>query len=160
MVIDATQKEAVAHAPWHVHIWLVDATCEFCDSTPTTIPELPTSVHVPPDEPTASIATLRQFSSDATAVFTDLTEARSLIRTEMNVKSRDGGQLFFGLVYCTATLDFLSKDFVRRFFLPTHKSKVKTLVRLANGQRDVPSSTLCNITFELARHEIQRTFYV
>jgi hypothetical protein len=35
----------------------------------------------------------------------------------------------------------------------------KTHVRLANGQR-VTSSTVCNVTFELARHEFQRTFYV
>jgi hypothetical protein len=35
----------------------------------------------------------------------------------------------------------------------------KTHVRLANGQR-VTSSTACDVTFELARHEFQRTFYV
>jgi hypothetical protein len=33
-----------------------------------------------------------------------LTEARPLIRTELNVKSHDGGQVFFGLVDCAATL--------------------------------------------------------
>jgi hypothetical protein len=35
----------------------------------------------------------------------------------------------------------------------------KTHVRLANGQR-VTSSTVCDVTLELARHEFQRTFYV
>jgi hypothetical protein len=35
----------------------------------------------------------------------------------------------------------------------------KTLVRLANGQR-VTSSIVCDVTFELARHEFQWTFYV
>jgi hypothetical protein len=48
---------------------------------------------------------------------------------------------------------------VRRFSLSTRKSKDKTLARLANGQR-VTSSTLCDITIELARHELQLTFYV
>jgi hypothetical protein len=35
----------------------------------------------------------------------------------------------------------------------------KIPVRLANGQR-VTSSTVCDVTFELARHEFHRTFYV
>jgi hypothetical protein len=35
----------------------------------------------------------------------------------------------------------------------------QTPVRLANGQR-VTSSTVCNVTFELSRHEFHRTFYV
>jgi methyl coenzyme M reductase subunit C len=48
---------------------------------------------------------------------------------------------------------------VRRFSFSTRKSRTKTPVRLANGQR-VTSSTVCDITFELARHEFQRTFYV
>jgi hypothetical protein len=43
--------------------------------------------------------------------------------------------------------------------LVTRKSPTKTLVRLANGQR-VTSSNVCKVTFELARHEIQRTFHV
>jgi hypothetical protein len=43
--------------------------------------------------------------------------------------------------------------------MPTRKSKVKTRVRIANGQR-VTSSRVYNITFKLARHEFQRTFYV
>jgi hypothetical protein len=48
---------------------------------------------------------------------------------------------------------------VSRFSLPTRKSKFKTPVRLANGQR-LPSSTICEISFELVRHVIERTFYV
>jgi hypothetical protein len=67
--------------------------------------------------------------------------------------------LISGLVDCVATLDFVSKDFVRRFSLPTRKSKVKTTLRLANGQR-VTSPTFCDITFELARLEFQRNFHV
>jgi hypothetical protein len=93
-------------------------------------------------------------------LLTDLTEARPLIRTELNAKTLDGGQRIAGLVNCVAAAGFLSKDFVRRFFLPTrNKSKVKTLFRFANGQR-VTSSTVCEITPELARHEFQRKFYV
>jgi predicted aspartyl protease len=75
------------------------------------------------------------------------------------VKTDDGGQHIFGLVDCAAAFVFVSKDFVRRFSLPTWKSKVKTHVRLANGQC-VTSSTVCFITFELARHEFHRIFYV
>jgi hypothetical protein len=62
-------------------------------------------------------------------------------------------------VDCAATLDFVSEDFVRRFALQTRKSLTETPLRLVNGQR-VTSSAVCNITFELARHEFQRTFYV
>jgi hypothetical protein len=62
-------------------------------------------------------------------------------------------------VDCVATPEFVSEDFVRRFALHTRKSLTKTHVRLANGQR-VTSSTVCDVTFELARHEFQRTFYV
>jgi hypothetical protein len=58
-----------------------------------------------------------------------------------------------------AALDFVSEDFVRRFALQTRKSLTKTHVRVANGQR-VTSSTVCDVTFELARHEFQRTLYV
>jgi hypothetical protein len=36
----------------------------------------------------------------------DLTEARTLIRTELNVKTHDGGQLISRMVDCAATLDF------------------------------------------------------
>jgi hypothetical protein len=89
----------------------------------------------------------------------ELTEARPLIRTELIVKTPDGGHLIFGLVDCAATLDFVYEDFVRRFALQNRKSLTKTLVRLANGQR-VTSSTVCDVTFEMARHEFQRTFYV
>jgi hypothetical protein len=63
-----------------------------------------------------------------------------------------------GLVDCVATLDFVSEDFARRFSLSTRRSQTKTLVRIANGQR-VTSSTVCDIAFELARHEFQRAFY-
>jgi hypothetical protein len=51
------------------------------------------------------------------------------------------------------------EDFERRFALQTHKSLTKTPVRLANGER-VTSSTVCDVTFEQARHESKRTFYV
>jgi hypothetical protein len=63
------------------------------------------------------------------------------------------------VVDCAATLDFVSEDFVRRFALQTRKSATKTHVRLANGQR-VTSSTVCDVTFELAHNEFHRTFYV
>jgi hypothetical protein len=43
--------------------------------------------------PITSIATLPQFSPEAFAMLTNLTEARPLIRIELNVKSFDGGQL-------------------------------------------------------------------
>ena len=107
---------------------------------------------VPPDDTEPSIATLRQFSSPATALLTDLTEARPLIRTELTVKTPDGGHQIAGLVDCAAMLDFVLEDFVRRFALQTRKYVTKILVRLANGQR-VTSSTVCDVTFELARHE-------
>jgi hypothetical protein len=149
----------VAPAPWPVQLWLVYADCTFYDQAPTTIPYQPTSVRVPPDDTEESIATLQQFSSTATALLTDLTEARLLIRSELTVKTRDGGRQIFGLVDCAATLDFVLEDFVRRFALQPRKSLPKTHVRLANGQR-VTSSTICDITFELACHEFQRTFYV
>jgi hypothetical protein len=75
------------------------------------------------------------------------------------VKTPDGGHKISGLVDCAPTLDFVSEDFVRRFTLHTRKSLTKTSVRLANGQRVTPS-TICDVTFELARNEFQRTFYV
>jgi hypothetical protein len=80
-----TQQEVVAPAPWHVQLWLVDADCAFYDSTTPTTSDQPDSVHVPPDDTEPSIATLRQFSSPITALLTDLTEARPLIRTEQTV---------------------------------------------------------------------------
>jgi hypothetical protein len=82
-----------------------------------------------------------------------------MIRTEMTVLTHDGGHLISGLVDCVATLYFVSEDFVIRFSLSTRKSHTKTRVRLANGQR-LTSSTVCDITFKLARHEFQRTFDV
>jgi hypothetical protein len=75
------------------------------------------------------------------------------------LKTFDGGHQISGLVDCAATLDFVSEDFVRRFALHIRKSMTKTPVRLANGQR-VTSSIVCDVTFELARHEFHRTFYV
>jgi hypothetical protein len=110
----------VAPTPWYVQLWLVDADCVFNDPAPTAILDEPTSVHVPPDDLVESITTLRHFPPEATALLTDLTEARPLIRSERNVKSHDGRQRFFGLVDCAATLEFVSEDFVRRFSLPTH----------------------------------------
>jgi hypothetical protein len=149
----------VAPAPWPVQLWLVEADCAFYDSTTSTTSDQHPSVHVPPGDAEQFIATLRQFSSPATVLLTDLTEARPLIRTELTVKTHDGGHRISGLVDCAATLDFVSEDFVRRFALHTRKSATKTPVRLANGQR-VTSSTVCDVTFELARHEFHRTFYV
>jgi hypothetical protein len=142
----------VAPAPWHVQLWLVDVDCAFYDQTPPTFPDQPTLVHVPPVDSEESIATRQQFSPPATALLTDLTQARPLIRTELTVKTPDGGHQITGLVDCAATLDFVSHDFVRRFALQTRKSLTKNLVRLANGQR-VTSSTVCDVTFELARHD-------
>jgi hypothetical protein len=153
------QQEVVAPAPWPVHLWLVDADCAFYDSTTSAESDQPDSVPVPPDSAEHSIATLQQISSPATALLIDLTEARPLIRTELTVKTHDGGHQISGLVDCAATLDFVSEDFVRRFALQTRKYVTKTPVRLANGQR-VTSTTVCDVTFELAQHEFHRTFYV
>jgi hypothetical protein len=89
----------------------------------------------------------------------DLTEARPVNRAELNVKTRDGGQLISGLVDRAATLDLVSKDFVKRLSLPTMKSKAKTPTRLIIGQC-VTSPRVCEFAFELARHEFKRTPYV
>jgi hypothetical protein len=121
-----TQQEVVA--PWRLQLWLVDAGCTFYDQAPTTIPNQPTSILVPHVDKEEPIATLQQFYSTATALLTDLTEARPLIRTEPIVKTPHGGQLISGVVDCAATLDFVSEDFVRRFALHTRKSLTKTLV--------------------------------
>jgi hypothetical protein len=75
------------------------------------------------------------------------------------VKTLDGGHQIIGLVDCAATLDFVFEVFVRRFALQTRKSLTKTHFRLVNGQR-VTLSTVCDVTFELARQEFKRTFYV
>jgi uncharacterized membrane protein len=75
------------------------------------------------------------------------------------VRSVDGGQLISGQVDCAAILDVGSEIFVILFALRTRKSFTKTPIRLANGQR-VTSLTVYDVTFELARHEFQRTFYV
>jgi hypothetical protein len=134
-------KEAVALAPWHVQMWLVDAYCAFHDPSPTTISDEPTSVPIPLDVPKESIAKLRQFPPEATAMLTDLTDARPMIRIELTLKIPNGEQQISGLVDCAATLNFVSGDFVRRFALQTRKSWTNTPVRLANGQR-VTSSTI------------------
>jgi hypothetical protein len=149
----------VAPTPWHVQLWLVDADCAFYDPASPTESDQPISVHVPHVDAEESIATLQQFSPPATAPLIDLTEARPLIRTEVTVKTLDGGHRISGLVDCVATLDFVSEDFVRRFAFRTRQTLTKTHVRLANGQR-VTSSTVCDVTFKVARHEFQRTFYV
>jgi hypothetical protein len=49
----------------------------------------------------------------------DIIEARSFIRTQVNVKTHDGGQQISILVNCAALLDFVSEDFVRRYSLVT-----------------------------------------
>jgi hypothetical protein len=112
-----TPQEVVALAPWLVQLWLVDADCAFYDQTSPTELDQPISVHVPHVDAKESIATLRQFSPPATTLLTDLTEARPLIRTELTVKTHEGGHQITGLVDCATTLDFVSEDFVRRFAL-------------------------------------------
>jgi hypothetical protein len=107
----------VAPAPWHVHLWLVDADCPFYDQTPPSNPDQSTSVLVPHVDTQESNSTLQQFSPPATSLLTDLTETRTLIRTEVTVKTPYGGHQITGLVDCAATLDFVSDDFVRRFAL-------------------------------------------
>jgi hypothetical protein len=101
------QQEVVALAPWHVQLWLVDADCAFYDLASPTELDQPISVLVPHVDAEESIATLQQFSPPATALLTDLTEARPLIRTELTVKTHDGGHHITGFVDCAATLDFV-----------------------------------------------------
>jgi hypothetical protein len=79
-----------------------------------------------------SIATLQQFSPEATAMFTDLTEARPLIQTEVNVKIRHGIQKNSGLVDCATTLDFVSEEFASLFQLVSMKSRHQFVLILAN----------------------------
>jgi riboflavin synthase alpha subunit len=50
---------------------------------------------------------MQQFSLRATALVTYITETSQLLRTEVSVKTRYGGQLISGLVDCVATLDFV-----------------------------------------------------
>jgi hypothetical protein len=90
-------------------------------------------------------------------MLSDLTKARPLIRAELTMKTHDGGRLISRLIDCAATLNFVSEDFVRPFALKTRKLHTKTLVRLANGQC-LTSSTICDITFELARHDFNELF--
>jgi hypothetical protein len=75
-----------------VQLWLVDADCAFYEPASLTPPAQPISVHVPPLSMEESIATLQQFSTPATTLLTDLTEARPLVRTELSLKTLDGGQ--------------------------------------------------------------------
>jgi hypothetical protein len=74
-------------------LWLVDADCEFSYSTPTlaSTHAQPSLVHVIGAEPSKSIAVIRQFPPDATAMLTDLTEARPLIQIELTVKIHNFG---------------------------------------------------------------------
>jgi hypothetical protein len=94
----------------------------------------PSSLLVPLDESTTSIAKLRQFSTDATALLTDL----NLNQGER--ESHDGGEQFFRFIDCTTTFDFVSEDFVRRFSIPTVKSKTPSSTR----QRSA-----CNLLYDL-----------
>jgi hypothetical protein len=125
------------------------------DPTLPTESDQPISVHVPSVEAEESIATLKHFSPPPTALLTDLTEARPL--TELTMKTPDGRHQMSCFLDCAATFDFVSEDLVRRFALQTRKSVTKTPIRLANGQR-VTSSTVCDVTFELARHELNGLF--
>jgi hypothetical protein len=75
----------VAPAPWHVQLWLVDADCAFYDLVQ------PISVPIPLVDAEESIATIQQFSPPATELLIDLMEARPLIRTELTVKTPNGG---------------------------------------------------------------------
>jgi hypothetical protein len=149
----------VAPSPWHVQLWLVDVDYSFYDQAATATRDEPTSVRVLPNDTEESIATLKLFPPKAAAMLTDLAEARHLIRTELNVKTSDSEQLMYGLVDYAATLDFVSEDFIRRFALQTSESHSKTPFRHANGQR-VVSSIICDIAFDLVRHEFQRIFYL
>jgi hypothetical protein len=112
---DPTQEKVIALAPWDVQLWLVGDDCTFCDHVATNPTDDLTSIHVSLDALEGSIATPREFPPEATALLTDLTEARPLIRTEQVVKTLDGEHLVFGLVDCAATLDFVSKDFLIGF---------------------------------------------
>jgi hypothetical protein len=53
---DPTQQEVVAS--WRVQLWLFNFDSSFYDIAPTSIPDEPTSVHVPPNALEDSIATL------------------------------------------------------------------------------------------------------
>jgi hypothetical protein len=90
------QQEVVALAPWPAQLWLVDEGCAFYELTSPTESDQPTSVHVPPGDAEQSIATLRQLSPPPTALLTDLTKARPLIRAEMIVKTHDSGHQISG----------------------------------------------------------------
>jgi hypothetical protein len=80
-----------APTPWHVQLWLVDADCTFHEPASPTYHDQPISVHVPLVDTEEYIATLHQLSPPATSLLTNLTEVRPLIRTDMTVKTLDGG---------------------------------------------------------------------
>jgi hypothetical protein len=92
------QQEVVAPAPWPIHMWLVDADCAFYEPASPTDSDQPTSIHVPHVDTEEFIATLQQFSPPATALLTDLTETRPLIRTELAVKTLADEHQITGLV--------------------------------------------------------------
>jgi hypothetical protein len=63
------------------------------------------------------------FSPDATALLTDVSEIRLLLRAKLIVKIPSGGQNISGLPNYAATLELVYNDFVKRFSLPTRKSE-------------------------------------
>jgi hypothetical protein len=90
----------------------------------------------------------RQISPDITAMLTDFTHARYVIRAVLNVKTRDSGHKFPEqsialryLISCQKTSYGASRA------LPTRKSKAKTPFRHDDGQRAM-SSTFCEFTFD------------
>jgi hypothetical protein len=87
------------------------------------------------------------------------TEIRPLLQVILTDLTSDGQRHQTSLVDCTATLDFVSEDFVKRVGLLMRKSATKTHVRLANGQR-VTSTIVCDISFAVAQHDFVRTFHV
>jgi hypothetical protein len=95
-VENPVEQEVVALAPWHVQLWLIDDDCAFYDPVSPTILDRSTSVRVPLVDTDASIATLHQFSPPPTTLLTDHTEARPLIRTELTVKTPNGGHQISG----------------------------------------------------------------
>jgi hypothetical protein len=86
----------------------LNVDCDFYDIASTTAHVKLPLLQVPPDEPKASIAKLRKNSPDASALLSNCTDSCPLIRTELNVKSPNGGQLIFGLVDRVATFEFVS----------------------------------------------------
>jgi hypothetical protein len=149
IIVDSAHQEVGALAPWMVLLWLVDVDCEFYDSAPTT------SLPKPPNEPTTSVTTLRQFfAKDTTALLSGLTKAHPFIRTGMKLKSRDGGQLLSALFDCVVTLCIRARGRYHKLIFDNFEVKLKNPVRLAKAQR-MTSSIVCGITCELARHSFK-----